>query len=64
LPARTTVKLAPGGLHLMLTGIKRQLKTGDKLPLTLTVEAQGGGRSVQKVEAEVRAVGAASPPHH
>jgi copper(I)-binding protein len=64
LPARKVVKLAPGGLHIMLIGIKQPLKPGDKVPLTLTIEMQGGGQSVHKVEAEVRGAGAAGMQHH
>ena len=64
LPARKTVKLAPGSLHLMLIGVSRPLKAGDKLPLMLTFEAPGGGKSVLEVEAEVRAVGATGSHHH
>src|ERR1700738_326248 len=30
-----TVKLAPGGVHLMLLDLKSQLKKGDKVPITL-----------------------------
>ena len=33
-----TVKLAPGGYHLMLMDLKRPLKQGDKVPLTLEFE--------------------------
>ena len=54
LPAKKMVKLAPGGLHVMLIDIKRPLKAGDKLPLTLSIEGAGGTRSTVKVEAEVR----------
>ena len=64
LPAGKAVRLAPGGLHLMLIGIKQQLKAGDKVSLVLTIETQGGGKSAHKVQAEVRAVGAAALPHH
>ncbi|MES2959583.1 MAG: copper chaperone PCu(A)C [Pseudomonadota bacterium] len=35
------VKLAPGGLHLMLFGLKAPLKLGDKLPLKLRFEKAG-----------------------
>src|ERR1700751_3196844 len=30
-----TVKLAPGGLHLMMMDLKKPLKQGDKMPVTL-----------------------------
>ena len=36
-----TVKLAPGGLHLMMMDLKSPLKQGDKLPVTLQFEKAG-----------------------
>ena len=36
-----TVKLAPGGYHLMLMDLKKPLKQGDKVPLTLEFEKAG-----------------------
>lgn len=36
-----TVKLAPGGLHLMLFDLKGPLKQGDKVPITLEFEKAG-----------------------
>jgi copper(I)-binding protein len=36
-----TVKLAPGGYHLMLLDLKIPLKQGDKLPVTLEFERAG-----------------------
>lgn len=60
LPARKAVKLAPGGLHVMLIDIRQPLKAGDKVPLTLTVRGAGGALSAIRVEAEVRSVGATS----
>jgi hypothetical protein len=63
LPGGKPVKLAPGGLHIMLTGLKRTLKLGDKVPLTLTVLRDGPvNRAVITVQAEVRA-GPAAPAH-
>ena len=41
LAAGQRVALAPGGLHLMLTGLKAPLKVGDKLPLKLRFEKAG-----------------------
>ena len=35
LPAGQTVRLKPGGYHVMLMGLKKALPTGSKLPLTL-----------------------------
>jgi copper(I)-binding protein len=36
-----TVTLAPGGYHLMLTDIRKPLKQGDSVPLTLKFERAG-----------------------
>jgi periplasmic copper chaperone A len=35
------VTLAPGGYHIMLTGLKRPLNQGDEFPVTLTFEKAG-----------------------
>jgi len=49
-----TVTLKPGGMHLMLMGLKQPLKEGESFPLTLTFAKAG------KIEAtvEVKKVGA------
>jgi hypothetical protein len=36
-----TVTLAPGGMHLMMMGLKAPLKQGEKVPLTLVFEKAG-----------------------
>jgi len=54
LPANKPVKLAPGGLHLMLFGVNQPLKPGSRVPLTLILEAADGTRSAVSVDAEVR----------
>jgi hypothetical protein len=64
LPALKTVKLAPGGLHIMLLDIKRPLKEGDTVPLVLKFQGKGKVPSTVKVEAQVRAMGAASMHNH
>jgi copper(I)-binding protein len=38
LPAGELIKLQPGGLHVMLIGLKRKLVPDDKVPMTLTFE--------------------------
>ena len=67
LKAGQTVKLAPGGLHLMLIDLKKPLKPGDKVPLTLTVQPSGAaaGTALTTIEvaAEVRAVGGTPHKH-
>ena len=55
LPAGKTVNLKPGGHHVMLIDIRRELKAGERVPLTLTVQDPRGARSTLQVDAEVRA---------
>ena len=50
LPAGKAVALAPGGLHLMLTGLKAPLKIGDKLSVKLRFEKAGEVELVFHVE--------------
>ena len=52
-----TVKLAPGGYHLMLMDLKAPLKQGDKVPLTLEFEKAGN----VNLPFEVQGVGAQAP---
>ena len=41
IPAKGSVLLAPGGLHVMLMGLPQPLKAGTTLPLTLNFEKAG-----------------------
>jgi copper(I)-binding protein len=59
IPAGKTVKLEPGGYHLMLKKLKQPLKQGDSVPVTLTFEKAG---SVD-VDLSVAAMGAPGPGH-
>ena len=45
-----TVRLEPGGLHVMLAGLKAPLKAGDKVPLTLVFERAGSVEVVLNVD--------------
>lgn len=51
IPAGGRVVLEPGGYHLMLMGLQRDLVAGERLPLTLTFAS---GKQLT-IEAEVRA---------
>jgi copper(I)-binding protein len=64
LPRGKTVKLEPGGLHVMLIDLKRTLKSGEKVPLVLTVQRADGSRATLTVQAEVRAAGGMAMHHH
>jgi hypothetical protein len=56
LPADRTVKLAPGGFHVMLMDLKQTLKAGDRVPLKLTFELGGKTRETVELTVEVRHV--------
>jgi len=52
-----TVKLAPGGYHLMMMDLKAPLKQGEKVPVTLEFEKAGK----VAVEFDVQRIGAQAP---
>src|SRR5882757_1810214 len=54
-----TVKLAPGGYHLMLMDLKGPFKQGDKVPVTLEFEKAGK----VTLSFDVQGVGAQAPAH-
>lgn len=56
LPAGQTVRLAPGGYHLMLTGLPKPLSAGEKVPLRLTFELTGGRKETIDLLVDVRDV--------
>jgi len=58
LPAGQAVELKPGGYHVMLMGLKQQLKAGDQVPLTLTVEGRDGKKETLQISVPVKALGA------
>jgi periplasmic copper chaperone A len=53
-----TVKLAPGGYHLMIMDLKSQLKQGDKVAVTLKFEKAGN----VSIVFDVAGIGATTPP--
>ena len=59
-PAQGSFELKPGGPHLMLVDIKRQLKAGEKVPLVLRFQNAGE----VKAELEVRPLGGAPKKAH
>lgn len=50
IPAGGKVALAPGGIHLMLVGLKRPLVEGERVPMTLVFEKAGKLAVELKVE--------------
>jgi copper(I)-binding protein len=59
-PAGGSFELKPGGAHLMLLDLKRPLKKGEKVPLTLKLEKGGE----LKLELGVEEMGARHPAQH
>ena len=47
--AGETVRFAPGGLHIMLHGLKRPLAVGDEVPVTLLMEGGGSVTALARV---------------
>jgi periplasmic copper chaperone A len=58
-PAGGSVALKPGGYHVMLIGLKKQLTAGETFPLTLTFEKAGN----IFVAVPVKAMGAMQDSH-
>ncbi len=54
LPAGKPVNLASGGYHIMLMDLKRQVKDGETVALTLTVQDGAGKRQDLKVQVPVK----------
>ena len=44
LPAGKPVELKPGGFHMMLLDLKKTVKEGDSVPITLVLEGKDGKR--------------------
>lgn len=63
LPAGKEVNLAAGGYHVMLLDLKRQLKAGETVPLTLDVVTGKDQHSTVVVNATVRPIATAAPAH-
>lgn len=64
LPAGRSVNLAAGGFHIMLVGLKHQLKQGDMVPITLVIERKGGKRESVAVNAPVKPLAYAASKGH
>ena len=56
LPAGKTVELNPSGYHVMLMDLKKQVKEGDTVPLTLDIQNQDGKKESVELKIPVRAM--------
>ena len=63
LPAGKTVEFKPGGYHVMLMDLKRQLKEGESVPITLVLEGKDKKRETLEVKAAVRPLNTAAHGH-
>jgi copper(I)-binding protein len=54
LPAGEVVKLEPGGLHLMLFDLKKPLKMGESMQLTLYFKDKSGKGSSMKIDLPIK----------
>ncbi|SRR6266567_2639648 len=54
LPPNVMVRLAPGAHRLVLSGVSRRLKIGERVAITLTIRDATGTRQDIPVDAEVR----------
>lgn len=57
IPAGIAVDFAPGGLHFMLLGLKRQLKQGEMIRLKITFKNTKDAKATVVVNALVRPIG-------
>ena len=57
LPAGKPVELKPGGNHVMLMDLARQVKPGDVVPIVFTIEGRDGKRTQFEVKATARPLG-------
>lgn len=64
LPAGQAVQLKPGGYHIMLMGLDKQLPEGATVDLTLIVENAAGQKEEIPVQAPVRALNAKAGGGH
>jgi copper(I)-binding protein len=64
LPAGKAVELKPGGYHVMLMDLKRELKDGEQVPITLVVEGKDGKLESIQVTAPVKPLAAGAPAKH
>lgn len=64
IPAGKTVKLAPGGYHVMLMNLQKPLNAGDKVQLKLTFELADKKRETVDLEVEVRDIKGRPASHH
>ena len=61
LPAGKPVQLASGGYHVMLMDLKRQLKDGEQVPVTLVIQRKGKKPETVDVQVPVKPLNYSAP---
>jgi copper(I)-binding protein len=64
LPAGKPVALASGGYHVMLMDLKRQLKDGEQVPVTLVIQRKGKKAETVEVQVPVKPLNYSAPAAH
>jgi periplasmic copper chaperone A len=64
LPAGKAVELKPGGYHVMLMDLKKELKAGETVAVTLVVEGADKKRETIEVKAPVKPLGGMDEKKH
>lgn len=64
LPANQPVNLASGGYHIMMFDLKRQLKDGDQVPMTLSFVDAAHKRENVTVQVPVKPIAYSAPAAH
>ncbi len=63
LPAGKTVALASGGYHIMMMDLKRQMKAGETVPMTLVIQGKGKKQEAVEVQVPVKPLSYTPPKH-
>ncbi len=64
LPAGKAVELKPGGYHIMLLGLDKQVEEGSSVDITLQIQNAAGQKEDVKVSAPVRALNSKAGQGH
>lgn len=64
LAAGEPMALKPGGYHLMLIGLKKQINATDTIPVTLTFADKQGNRTHMPIQATARPLNGSHSNHH
>ena len=63
LPAGKPVALASGGYHIMMMDLKRQMKAGETVPMTLVIQGKGKKPETVQVQVPVKPLSYTAPKH-